>query len=275
VPALTGFSADWLALREPADHAARSAPLTRALLDALPHDAPWRVLDLAAGTGSNLRYVTDAAFRRPRPAADAARPAHAWLLVDHDPALLARVPVSADVETRCMDLASLDDRRIFDGRTLVTASALLDLVSERWLRALAPRCADAGAAALFALNYDGRIACAPEDFDDAAIVALVNAHQRTDKGFGPALGPEATDCCVRGFTALGYRTRRERSDWLLTPASAELQRQLIAGWADAAAEAAPDRAALVGGWRRRRLAHVDAGRLTLVVGHEDFAAWPL
>ncbi len=65
-----------------------------------------------------------------------------------------------------MDLSMLDDRAIFDGRALVTASALLDLVSERWLRALAARCAGHGAAVLFALSYDGRIVCSPEDPDD-------------------------------------------------------------------------------------------------------------
>ena len=109
----------------------------------------------------------------------------------------------AGVETRCLDLSTLDDREIFDGRQLVTASALLDLVSEPWLCALANRCAECGAAALFALSYDGRIACSPEDPDDGAIVSLVNEHQRTDKGFGPALGPDATDAAERCFGDLG------------------------------------------------------------------------
>ena len=80
-----------------------------------------------------------------------------WLLVDHDPGLLAQVPAASGVETRCLELSTLDDREIFDGRALVTASALLDLVSEEWLRVLAVRCAESGAAVLFALSYDGRI----------------------------------------------------------------------------------------------------------------------
>ena len=103
--AMAGFSADWLALREPADHAARSVDLTRAVLDALPRDRPLRVLDLAAGTGSNLRYLSGAVPER-----SGRGRARQWLLVDHDPALLARVPKTPGVETRCLDLATLDDR---------------------------------------------------------------------------------------------------------------------------------------------------------------------
>jgi hypothetical protein len=299
---MSGFSAEWLALREPADHAARSAELTGAVLNALPREGPQRILDLAAGTGSNLRYLTGffagpargpapTVSRLPAPLVgadpcvppsqgsgearqsaerDGGRPL--WLLVDHDPSLLAHVPKAPDVHTRCVDLSTLDDRGIFDGRTLVTASALLDLVSEAWLRTLAVRCAQAGAAVLFALSYDGRIVCAPPDPEDAEIVSLVNRHQHTDKGFGPALGPDAIDAAARCFEALGYRVQRARSDWTLPPESRELQRQLIDGWAQAAADIAPGRGAVVDAWRGRRLAHVMAGSSAIVVGHQDIAA---
>lgn len=261
---MAGFSAEWLVLREPADHAARSIAVTRAALDALPHVGPCRILDLAAGTGSNLRYLVAAGCGTTRPAS--------FLLADHDPALLARVPAAPDVETRCLDLAALDDRSIFEGRSLVTASALLDLVSETWMRALAERCAEARAAVLFALTYDGRIACSPEDPGDRAIVALVNAHQRRDKGFGPALGPDASNCAERCFTGVGYRVQRARSDWALPPESRALQRQLIDGWAQAAVDIAPEQAAVINAWRVRRLGHVDANRSQIIVGHEDLAA---
>lgn len=262
------FSAEWLTLREPADHAARSLTLAQAVFGALPSDLPLRILDLAAGTGSNFRYLTPGPCARREPGAY-------WLLVDHDPDLLARVPPSPDVETRCLDLSTLDDPTIFDGRSLVTASALLDLVSEEWLRALAARCAAGGAAVLFALSYDGRIVCSPEDPDDASVVALVNEHQRTDKSFGPALGPDATDAAARCFKAVGYRMEQAASDWLLTPESRALQDQLIEGWAQAATEMSPVRARVIDAWRDRRLAHVAAGWSEIVVGHQDFAGWPL
>jgi hypothetical protein len=173
---------------------------------------------------------------------------------------------------------------IFAGRQLVAASALLDLVSERWLRALAVKCRQVSAVVLFALSYDGEIRCLPEEPEDPAIRDLVNRHQRNDKGFGPALGPTAAHIAGQCFTDLGYHVEYEASPWILMPdpqggaapgprGERELQRALIDGWAAAAADLAPERRASIEGWRTRRLAHLDANRSRLTVGHVDIAAW--
>jgi hypothetical protein len=281
---------NWLALREPADVAARSTTLTRAIVDALGADDPLSVLDLGAGTGSNVRYLAGHLPTRQR-----------WLLVDRASTLLAEVPartrswgaprgfevttdsdqfvirgryMECSVETRCLDLGELADPRVFSGRRLVTASALLDLVSEAWLRALAWHCRERGAAVLFALTYNGRSRCAPEEPEDDAIRELMNRHQRgRDHGFGPAAGPEAGELAAECFTAAGYHVQREASDWVLPPEMRELQRHLIEGWAEAALEIAPGEAALVESWLVRRLAHVEANRSRVIVCHEDLAAW--
>ena len=166
----------------------------------------------------------------------------------------------------------LRELALVDGRTFVTGSALLDLVSEDWLAALAAECARAGAVALFALTYDGRIECSPTERDDALVRELVNRHQRTDKGFGTALGPDAPERAAALFADAGYRVRRERSDWVLGRQHAELQRQLVDGWAAAAIEIDSVRRAAIEDWRRRRQAHIDAGRSQIVVGHEDLLA---
>jgi hypothetical protein len=281
---------NWLALREPADVAARSALLTREIVDAIGRGDPLSVLDLGAGTGSNLRYLAGRLHSPQR-----------WLLVDRDASLLANVQarmsswaavhgynvktdgdrlvirgqrVDCRIETRCLDLGGLTDPGIFSDRHLVTASALLDLVSEAWLSALARHCRERGAAVLFALTYNGRSTSSPEEPEDKAIRELMNRHQRTsDKGFGPAAGPEAIECAARSFAVVGYHVRREASDWVLLPDMRELQRQLIEGWAEAALEIVPDQAAMVGSWLARRLAHIEAGRSRVIVCHEDLAAW--
>jgi hypothetical protein len=265
-----GFSAGWLALREPSDARARSAALTSAIADRL---AGGRVLDLAAGTGANVRYLER--FLR----GDRGR--RHWLLVDNDPALLANAQVllasREDVEARAVDLSAAFEPgadNLCAGQDLVTASALLDLVSERWLNALAGRCADAQSAVLFALTYNGGIDCSPGEPEDTMVRDLVNRHQRIDKGFGPALGPDAAASAARAFAALGYHVRLERSDWVLAEDVTGLQQQLIEGWADAAAEIAPEEARRLNGWKARRLAHVGAGRSRIVVGHDDLGAWP-
>jgi SAM-dependent methyltransferase len=270
------FSADWLRLREPADYAARSAAVTREVLRALPPRRPG-ILDLACGTGSNLRYLREQIQTLAAETSDrqTSQSDPDWLLVDHDPTLLALVPAAPNVRVVQHDLRSLD-AHLFEARALVTASALLDLVSESWLRELASHCRARQSAALFALSYDGRLAFEPAEPGDALIRDLVNRHQKTDKGFGPALGPAAVATAADLFRSMDYVVRIVPSDWVLSRMSApdELQDQLIKGWAEAAAAVAPDRAAAVDGWRRKRLDHVARGRSLMTIGHQDLAAMP-
>src|SRR5207247_718861 len=131
---MSDFSADWLALREPADRAARSSRLARAIADVLADTAELRVVDLAAGTGANMRYLSEhlASHRAGAFQASGVRvQRQSWLLVDRDAALLARVPAPGGplrcrVETRQVDLATPSEfvkARILDGPALVTASA--------------------------------------------------------------------------------------------------------------------------------------------------------
>jgi hypothetical protein len=256
--------ADWLALREPFDAAARSDALTRAIAAALPRDRPLKAVDLGAGRGSNARYL---AGRLPQP--------QEWLLVDEDARLLACVDgLTSSFETRQMNLGVLDGA-IFEGRQLVTASALLDLVSGTWLHSLAAHCHGVGAAGLFALTYNGESRCSPMEPEDDAVRELMNSHQRSnDKGFGRAAGPDAVDAAERCFSEVGYRVQRASSDWILPPEARELQRQLVDGWAAAAIEIAPVQSPMVRSWQSRRLAHIDAGRSRIIVCHEDLAAWP-
>jgi SAM-dependent methyltransferase len=282
---LSGFDAHWLDLRQAADRRAReSAGVERRWRPDLG-SAPLGILDLACGTGANLRYLA------PRIGGS-----QDWLLTDADADLLAALPGAmarwaaasgcrlskeegalslAGPGFRCrirlleLDLASGLHRLSLGEIQLVTASALLDLVSAAWLDALVRRCREAGADLLFALTYDGRMHLAPPDALDGRIAALVNAHQRGDKGFGPALGPAAPGIAEALLRARGYRVERPSSDWHIGPGEAQLQLALLRGWADAAAETAPEDTAVIAGWLDRRLALVAAGESRLTVGHQD------
>ncbi|MBS1818255.1 MAG: class I SAM-dependent methyltransferase [Acidobacteria bacterium] len=258
---MSGFSAEWLALREPVDVAARALDVTRAALAAIARKPSVCIVDLGGGTGSNIRYLR----------AHVAVPAR-WSLADHDPALLAvaRARLGATVETTTTDLRVLEPS-LFDGADLVTASALLDLVSESWMLEFVRHCRRVGAAVLVALNYDGRMSCDPADGDDEFVRALVNRHQRTDKGFGPALGPEAASRAEALLRHAGYEVVSASSDWHIAPEHAELQRQLIRGWADASAEISPTDTPRIRAWEQRRLSLVDRARSHIVVGHRDVA----
>jgi len=163
---------------------------------------------------------------------------------------------------------------LFAGRDLVTASALLDLVSAKWLDAAVAQCAAVGTAVLFVLTYDGRLSCTPADPDDELIRGLVNRHQMTAKGFGRALGPEATEAARQRFAAAGYETVVAASDWHLTSADRALQQPLLEGWAQAAGEMAARDTERIAAWLRRRLEQLEAGTSELTVGHQDLAGWP-
>ncbi|MBT2302313.1 class I SAM-dependent methyltransferase [Variovorax paradoxus] len=267
---MTGFSADWLALREPFDRAARSA--SAALLDLqaaavrLRDDPVLRVIDLGCGTGANLRELA------PRLGG-----AQQWLMIDDDPHLLAALPEAleapgwhASVRPLPLDLALALAAVPYLEARLVTASALLDLVSASWLDALLAHVRAANAAALFALNVDGRVAWEPGLAGDVEVHELFAAHQRRDKGFGPALGAEAAALAVARLDALGYRVTQAQSDWCIEEPA--MLRAMIEGMADAALEQDPAAEERVGAWTARRLELVD--RTCLRVGHVDLLAMP-
>ena len=273
------FDPAWLALREPVDHRSR-ADAAMSLLGRAWRDGGWtRIVDLGSGTGSNLRYL---APRLPG--------IRSWTLVDHDAALLARaaVPDGAEAARVVGDLATAGlDAVGASNADLVTASALLDLVSKDWLEALVAACRESGRAALFALTYDGSIQWhaaeddprPADDPDDTLVRRSVNAHQRRDKGLGPALGPIAGLTAETFFRAAGYRAWLLPSPWRLGPGDAELARALVEGWEAAAVEqlrAAPPADSgdveRVRSWAQRRRATIETGRFGLTVGHLDLLA---
>jgi hypothetical protein len=290
---MSGFSADWLSLREPWDHAARNAAARSLDAAALarglrPPGRPLGVLDLACGTGANLRDLCVRLGGEQR-----------WILLDHDPALLEALPGKLQPwahmhghlcridpggcsgslrsaqgdwqvlwQARRLDLVTELDHLPWEGVQLLTASALIDLVSDAWLQRLVAACRTHGAAVWMALSVDGRERWTPSDPVDAAVQAAFQAHQHRDKGFGPALGPQAPAVLEQRLTSVGYRVHTAPSDWQLDgPGARPLIQALIEGIAGAACEQQPDQAPRFRAWAARRQAQVE--RLSLRVGHVD------
>ena len=271
VAIVTGFSADWLSLREPADTRARDPNLSAQFVQWARLHSPARFIDLACGTGANLRYLA------PRVGGD-----QEWLLVDSDATLLdeaarlesLRAIPGCRVRTQRLDLATELRALELAPDLIITASALLDLVSERWLTKLIGQCSANRCVALFTLSYDGRITFTPSDPDDEWIRDLVNLHQRGDKGFGAALGPSACQRTRELFVKADYQVFAARSDWNLLPEERLLQQSLLEGWSSAAMELATNERDRCHRWLARRLAHLATGASRIVVGHEDVLALP-
>ena len=278
------FAADWLSLREPADHAARSrllfAELAAFLESRAAPDKALNIVDLGAGAGSNLRWLA--------PRLDHAQ---AWTLVDRDAGLLARATAQAvqspsghsiAVRTVETDLSNSTLPWIADA-DLVTSAAFFDLVSAEWIARLSRACADAEAACLFVLSVDGQWAFTDGDGntigdeDVVYVQELFNQHQRRNKGLGAALGPDAAPWLARSLAKHGLEVSTAASDWNLV-AGDELTRalgaELMAGWRQAALEQAPQAADRIERWHRRRQADLADGRLGLRVGHLDVLGLP-
>ena len=249
------FEASWLDLREPVDHAARDHMLLDAAVTHLG-DNPV-IVDLGAGTGSTLR------------AFDGRVPGAKWRLVDGDETLLGLATERhPGIAPHKLDLADLDQLPL-DGADLVTASALLDLMPRDWCERLADLLAERRIGLYAALNYDGKMSWQPALMEDMLVTKSFNQHQRTDKGIGAALGPDAGPVLAEIFEERGYRVTTGESPWNLGPAEAELQRQLVSGIAKAAAETG---SIFAENWGYARLAA--CGSTNCTVGHVDVLALP-
>lgn len=251
-----GFSPDWLALREPVDHASRDANLlAQAVACAAQGDV---VVDLGSGTGSTARAFGDAACATCQ-----------WRFVDNDRALLdialARYP---GAERVVFDLRDIDQLPL-EGVGLVTASALLDLMSLEWVTALARRLQGAGIAFYGALNFNGVMRWSPRHDADAGVTRAFNAHQRMDKGTGPALGPTASEAAARVFAQHGFDVHLGDSPWELGAADVRIHEEVLAGIGHAAAEMGFAQAR---DWVADRRAAV--AQTSGYIGHTDVLALP-
>jgi trans-aconitate methyltransferase len=267
---------DWLALREDADAAARAPELVELvrvhLVAGACPAAPAVIRDLGCGTGSMGRWL---AGRLPGP--------QMWILHDRDPGLLAsaaaRMPaVAADgapvtARTQQGDLAELSSADLA-GTALVTASAVLDLLTAEEVDGLAAACAEAGAAALLALSVTGRVELTPSDPLDAALAAAFDAHQRRCMDGRRLLGPDAGAAAVEAFARRGTVVESRPSPWRLGADQAELADEWLRGWIGAACTQQPDLARWAGTYLCRRLDACTAGQLRIVVGHVDVLALP-
>jgi SAM-dependent methyltransferase len=271
---MSGFSPDWLALREPADHASINAEVRRHLLARFAgRREPLRVVDLGAGAGSNLRGLAPALAER-------VGGGQSWTLVDYDTKLLAvarartteRPIAGVDVALQQADFSGGDFARLIVGADLVTAAALFDLISVTVIDKLAAAVAANRQVFATVLTYDGIASWLPAGPLDEAMRQAFNAHQHGDKGFGPAAGPDATEALAKAFARHGYRIVRGKSPWVLDQTFAPLRDELDRGFAGAVAETGRVARADTDRWLAAR-AKAAADAVT-IIGHEDILAVP-
>ena len=232
-------SGGWLALREPADAAARALDLVEHLRRQLPATGRQVIHDLGCGTGAMGRWLAPLL----------PGPQH-WVLHDRDTDLLqvaaADLPgpaangAAVTVEAKHSDITRLAPVDLADA-TLITASALLDLLTEEELAGLVAVCAGAGCPMLLTLSVVGRVDLTPADPLDRRVAAEV---------------------LVRP------------SPWRLGALEADLAAEWFTGWVRAACEQQVELTAETDVYTRRRLAQATAGRLAVTVDHADLLVLP-
>ena len=280
---MTGFSAQWLALREPADHRARDRALENRICEQLAAVActeqrAVRLIDLGCGSGSNLRALATSLPAQQH-----------WTLVDYDPLLLAAARTALldwadqvisdstilticknnktiEIEFAQVDLARDIERVLAWPADVITAAAFFDLVAETWL----VRFCQALRTTLYTvLTYDGSEQWLPPHTADASMLKAFHAHQKTDKGFGVAAGPEATSIMQRELTARGFQVALAPSPWKIDQSEAAFIDALATGSAAAVRETGLLNEQDIEQWLAARIA---AQHCT--VGHWDILATP-
>jgi len=271
----TYFAEEWLQAREAADHRARSVELTQRLEQWAGETfksngpGPIRVVDIGTGRGSNAAYLAPA-LSLPQ----------SWVLVDQDEGLLAEASQRAsqlDVpfETLQRRLMPEDFHGFLPhGTGVVTASALIDLVSEPWLAALLAEVVSKHAAILVVLSYTGRFKLSPAHEDDSLLRELVNQHQHGDKGTGAALGPDAAAVLADKLISAGYEVQVVDTPWQLNSKDSGLATMLMAGWVSAAMQRSPGSGDRLSAWFAARKQQLAASKLEITVSHQDVLGLP-
>ena len=264
---MSGFSPEWLALREPADIAARNRQVLESCRRAFSHREDLIICDMGAGTGASVRAFADLLPGR-----------QDWILVDHDPRNLAAAQARLKETAGGRDIRIQIHQQDFaqtpacwpEKTDLVTASALLDLSSHAWIDTFVAALAARGLPLLATLTVDGVMATTPEHPLNDAVFNVFRKHQAGDKGFGPAAGGEAALYLERRLSDAGYAVEAGDSPWIIDRSAPALLSELLTGIAGAARETATLEPGAIDEWLQHSAVHTQ----TLTIGHRDVFVWP-
>ena len=206
-----------------------------------------------------------------------------WVLHDRDADLLniaaADLPGPAGndaevtVQVKQSDITRLGVGDLADA-SLITASALLDLLTEGELTDLITICLSACCPTLFTLSVVGRVELSPADSLDRPVAAAFDAHQRRMTERGRLLGPDAVTAAVEQFGQRPSDVLVRPSPWRLGASEADLAAEWFSGWLAAACEQQPELAADAAAYGQRRVTQATSGRLEVTVDHADLLVVP-
>jgi hypothetical protein len=278
---MSGFSIDWLSLREPVDHRSVNADVRASFTRDFAAREHVTLTDIGCGSGSHLRSLAPHLGKK-----------QTWRLVDYDMRLLdaakgllsgwadsfSETDGGLSLRRGSQDITVLfvqadlqsDLERILDLPTdAITSAAFFDLTSVAFIQRMVSALAARRLPLYTILTYDGRESWTPPHEADADMLAAFNAHQTTDKGFGPSAGPQATEHLCAAFKGCNYKTTRGDSPWRLAAQDKALILELANGIANAVRETGKAELDRIEDWLAAK-----SGAEHCEIGHLDLYARP-
>jgi SAM-dependent methyltransferase len=281
----TDFSVKWLNTRYPFDVAARNSEVEKAALMALPPDRDLRLLDLGAGTGNSCRYFIPKLPQNQE-----------WLLVELNPDLIEaakqqlvefakaegykRLPSDdglkfkgkKTIHIRFLQHSFLHLNDVLDlsGFDLVTAGAVIDLLSTDMLEQLVQQFIGHVAPFLATINFVGLLFDQATD-RDRQYAALYMQHMQRERPFGRALGAHCIPFLESWLLIRDIPFLSGASDWMIRPEDTAMHAFQLDFMEEAITEmlACPEAGEKLQEWLAQKRAASKAGQLSFRVQHFD------
>ena len=278
---MSQFTTEWLSLREPLDIKSHNQNVLRNCVDTFKNHETISICDLGSGTGASVRAISPLLPKQ-----------QCWTLVDHDAKNLSaakyiladwadstqmtsngisirRSEIDIVVKFVLSDLAT--ETSPWPPKTdLVIASALFDLTSNSWISKIINKLSERKLSLLAVLNFDGRMKANPSHVLDERMFESFRAHQKRDKGFGAAAGPNAVSVLEDTLQGYGYKVTSGNSPWRMNSESRPLMNETLRGIAAAVTDTEMLKKSEVKNWLDKRIAQTES----LIIGHRDIFARP-
>lgn len=271
---MTAADPTWLDLRAPYDDAARQDSIhlvdrvATVVQTKLEHPAQSVIaVDIGAGTGNSARWfdqhlgarLPDTILR--------------WVLIDTDQRALELAKsilpgaktVVGSITQLSQIVTELRDEPGYGGPLVITASAVLDVLTRQDIEAIVTTIVQHSACGLFLLSINGDWRITPADPADEFITDTFGEHQQRHAKLGAA-GATALMAAAR---QAGLAVRSHVTAWrMAAPQDEQMLVRFLRERVAAVIEQRPQQTALATAWLQRRMAQVAEG-LSIKVDHLD------